>query len=153
MAMRALQMTFAMAQWLFAASVLVAAARFVWVAADADAETGAGAGSSKAAQGSESAAADPALDTEPASKPHRKKEARDNGAEPAVEMVRVMLSARHSQGRSPVYVNDALVGYTTFMADFSCQSGEPLTVRIVPARGPAIERTTTCTAPTLSISD
>ncbi len=149
-----------LARALFAAVVLAASARFAWVAGDVTHVLEERALETTREEREPKAEADTRTDRDHDEDGDHEEDARDAKKKPLAsdraqqaKMIRIMLSARHSAGRSPVYVNEALIGHTSFMADFSCQRGEPLVVRIVPEQGPAIERKATCTGPTLSVSD
>lgn len=59
-------------------------------------------------------------------------------------MIGTVLSVKHGTQRSGVYVDGELVGNTPFAGDLSCRRGEPVTIEIVPRKGPAIVRTPVC---------
>ena len=65
--------------------------------------------------------------------------------------VRLMLSVLAGPERSEVYVNGSRVGYSPYLRDLSCKSGEKLRIEIVPRRAPLIERFATCEGTTLLI--
>jgi hypothetical protein len=65
--------------------------------------------------------------------------------------LRLMLSVLAGPERSEVYVNGSRVGYSPYLGDLSCKSGEKLRIEIVPQKAPLIARTATCEGTTLLI--
>jgi hypothetical protein len=70
-----------------------------------------------------------------------------------VVRVQALLSVKHGVQRSEVYVNGELVGNTPYAGDLNCKRGEPVTVEIVPRRGPAIVRSPICRAGTIEVAE
>lgn len=68
------------------------------------------------------------------------------------ERVRVMLSVSYSRGPATVFINGQPMGATAFVGEFTCQSGEELTIRIQPERGAAIEGVRACEAGFITIA-
>lgn len=65
--------------------------------------------------------------------------------------LRLMLSVLAGPERSEVYVNGSRVGYSPYLGDLSCKSGEKLRIEIVPQKAPLILRSATCEGTTLLI--
>lgn len=95
----------------------------------------------------------PAPDPEPAPRAHSALPAARSPRLP-VEYgapLRLTLSVVVGPPRSEVYVNGSRIGYSPYLGDFSCKSGERLHVEVVPEKEPLITRTATCEGSMLSV--
>jgi hypothetical protein len=122
-------------QWPFAVLVTVLAVRFALVSM----ETGA-ASDEQTKQGPRKAA--------PSARPLIPIPAPSSSSR---ALLRTLLSVRHGDQRSEVYVNGEAVGNTPYVGDLSCRAGEPVKIEVLPRKGAVIERTATCRGKSIDV--